>query len=98
MDPNPPPLLRPSQVIKVADFGLARTFQVPLQTYTSGVVTLYYRAPEILLGCSKYGPELDVWSIGCIFGGLFWIFIIFIISAIVRMVIARENGLKCNGK
>eukprot|EP00667_Euglena_gracilis_P004512 EG_transcript_4536 len=55
-------------VIKVADFGLARTFQVPLQTYTSGVVTLYYRAPEILLGCSKYGPELDVWSIGCIFG------------------------------
>ena len=36
--------------IKIADFGLARTFGLPLKTYTHEVVTLWYRAPEILLG------------------------------------------------
>jgi len=36
--------------LKIADFGLARTFGLPLKTYTHEVVTLWYRAPEILLG------------------------------------------------
>ncbi|XP_022084244.1 cyclin-dependent kinase 2-like [Acanthaster planci] len=53
--------------IKLADFGLARAFGVPLRTYTHEVVTLWYRAPEILLGCRFYLPAVDVWSIGCIF-------------------------------
>ncbi|XP_032945523.1 cyclin-dependent kinase 3 isoform X2 [Rhinolophus ferrumequinum] len=53
--------------IKLADFGLARTFGVPLRTYTHEVVTLWYRAPEILLGSKFYSTAVDVWSAGCIF-------------------------------
>lgn len=53
--------------IKLADFGLARAFGVPLRTYTHQVVTLWYRAPEILLGSKFYSTAVDVWSIGCIF-------------------------------
>ncbi|XP_064467474.1 cyclin-dependent kinase 2-like [Ornithodoros turicata] len=53
--------------IKLADFGLARAFGVPLRTYTHEVVTLWYRAPEILLGARFYSTSVDVWSLGCIF-------------------------------
>ncbi|RWS30781.1 Serine hydroxymethyltransferase-like protein [Leptotrombidium deliense] len=53
--------------IKLADFGLARNISLPIRTYTHEVVTLWYRAPEILLGARFYGPSVDVWSIGCIF-------------------------------
>jgi serine/threonine protein kinase len=53
--------------LKLADFGLARAFSVPLKTYTHEVVTLWYRAPEILLGGKQYSTAIDVWSIGCIF-------------------------------
>eukprot|EP01064_Diplonema_japonicum_P004431 TRINITY_DN1288_c0_g1_i3.p1 TRINITY_DN1288_c0_g1~~TRINITY_DN1288_c0_g1_i3.p1 ORF type:complete len:381 (+),score=100.58 TRINITY_DN1288_c0_g1_i3:36-1178(+) len=53
--------------LKIADFGLARDFQYPMQTYTQETVTLWYRAPELLLGALKYTPEIDIWSIGCIF-------------------------------
>lgn len=52
--------------LKLADFGLARAFSVPLRPYTHEVVTLWYRAPEILLGMSKYATPVDVWSLGCI--------------------------------
>eukprot|EP00928_Gymnodinium_smaydae_P006644 TRINITY_DN12364_c0_g1_i1.p1 TRINITY_DN12364_c0_g1~~TRINITY_DN12364_c0_g1_i1.p1 ORF type:complete len:329 (-),score=76.77 TRINITY_DN12364_c0_g1_i1:107-1093(-) len=50
----------------LADFGLARAFSAPLKVYTHEVVTLWYRAPEVLLGQQKYGPGLDLWSLGCI--------------------------------
>lgn len=50
----------------LADFGLARAFSVPLKVYTHEVVTLWYRAPEILLGQERYGPPTDIWSLGCI--------------------------------
>ncbi|KAI9726803.1 MAG: Cyclin-dependent kinase catalytic subunit [Chrysothrix sp. TS-e1954] len=53
--------------MKLADFGLARAFGVPLRTYTHEVVTLWYRAPEILLGGRAYSTGVDMWSIGCIF-------------------------------
>ncbi|XP_012289017.1 cyclin-dependent kinase 2 [Orussus abietinus] len=53
--------------IKLADFGLARAFGVPVRTYTHEVVTLWYRAPEILLGTKLYSTAVDVWSLGCIF-------------------------------
>ncbi|XP_028415487.1 cyclin-dependent kinase 2-like [Dendronephthya gigantea] len=56
--------------IKLADFGLARAFGVPVRTYTHEVVTLWYRAPEILLGCRYYSTPVDIWSIGCIFSEL----------------------------
>lgn len=53
--------------LKIADFGLARCFGVPLRAYTHEVVTLWYRAPEVLLGSISYSIGLDIWSIGCIF-------------------------------
>ncbi|XP_076242195.1 cyclin-dependent kinase 2 [Calliopsis andreniformis] len=53
--------------IKLADFGLARTFGVPVRTYTHEIVTLWYRAPEILLGTKLYSIAVDIWSLGCIF-------------------------------
>jgi cyclin-dependent kinase 2 len=53
--------------IKLADFGLARNFNIPLRAYTHEVVTLWYRAPEILLGTKLYTTSVDIWSLGCIF-------------------------------
>ncbi|XP_014676709.1 PREDICTED: cyclin-dependent kinase 1-like [Priapulus caudatus] len=54
-------------VIKLADFGLGRTFGIPVRVYTHEVVTLWYRAPEVLLGSSRYSTPVDIWSIGTIF-------------------------------
>jgi cyclin-dependent kinase 2 len=53
--------------LKLADFGLARAFGIPVRTYTHEVVTLWYRAPEILLGSKHYATPVDMWSVGCIF-------------------------------
>ncbi|XP_022946994.1 probable serine/threonine-protein kinase At1g54610 isoform X1 [Cucurbita moschata] len=59
-------------VLKIADFGLSVFFDsqstVPM---TSRVVTLWYRPPELLLGASQYGAEVDLWSAGCILGELY---------------------------
>jgi serine/threonine protein kinase len=52
--------------IKLADFGLARTYELQVVTYTNEVVTLWYRSPEILLGEKRYSPGVDIWSVGCI--------------------------------
>lgn len=59
-------------VLKIADFGLA-TFYEPdqEQPLTSRVVTLWYRAPELLLGATEYGAAIDMWSSGCILAELF---------------------------
>jgi len=61
-------LLSHHGILKVGDFGLAREYGSPLQAYTAIVVTLWYRAPELLLGIKEYSTPIDVWSIGCIFG------------------------------
>lgn len=53
--------------IKLADFGLARTYYYPLKEYTHEIITLWYRAPEVLLGTEKYSTTVDLWSVGCIF-------------------------------
>jgi len=53
--------------IKLADFGLARAFGVPVRNFTHEVVTLWYRPPEILLGEKIYSTAVDIWSLGCIF-------------------------------
>lgn len=58
---------RESLNIKLADFGLARVYTYPLREYTHEIITLWYRAPEILLGMEKYYPTVDSWSVGCIF-------------------------------
>eukprot|EP00472_Partenskyella_glossopodia_P010560 CAMPEP_0197525022 /NCGR_PEP_ID=MMETSP1318-20131121/10569_1 /TAXON_ID=552666 /ORGANISM="Partenskyella glossopodia, Strain RCC365" /LENGTH=296 /DNA_ID=CAMNT_0043078171 /DNA_START=74 /DNA_END=964 /DNA_ORIENTATION=+ len=53
--------------LKLADFGLARAFGIPVRSYTHEVVTLWYRAPDVLLGSKKYSTPIDMWSVGCIF-------------------------------
>ncbi|KAJ1570098.1 kinase subunit of RNA polymerase II carboxy-terminal domain kinase I [Nowakowskiella sp. JEL0078] len=51
--------------LKLADFGLARSMAKNSKTdYTNRVITLWYRPPELLLGATKYGPEIDMWSAG----------------------------------
>ena len=53
--------------LKLADFGLARAFSIPLRPFTHEVVTIWYRAPELLLGATEYSIAVDMWSVGCIF-------------------------------
>ncbi|MGH0133522.1 UNVERIFIED_CONTAM: hypothetical protein FKN15_052978 [Acipenser sinensis] len=53
--------------LKLADFGLARAKSIPSQTYSSEVVTLWYRPPDVLLGATDYSTGLDMWGVGCIF-------------------------------
>nr|AEE61929.1 unknown [Dendroctonus ponderosae] len=60
-------LISANGVIKVADFGLGRAFGVPVRIFTHEVVTLWYRAPEVLLGAARYSCPVDIWAIGCIF-------------------------------
>lgn len=59
--------------VKIADFGLARLFQSPLRPMSdvdAVVVTIWYRAPELLLGAKHYTKAIDLWAIGCIFAEL----------------------------
>ncbi|XP_028119707.1 cell division control protein 2 homolog B-like [Camellia sinensis] len=56
-----------ASVVKIADFGMARAFDFPLRAYSPEVVTIWYKAPEILLGSPVYSMAIDVWSVGCIF-------------------------------
>jgi cyclin-dependent kinase len=48
--------------LKLADFGLARAFGIPVRNYTHEVVTLWYRAPDVLMGSRKYSTQVDIWS------------------------------------
>ncbi|OCF58122.1 CMGC/CDK/CDK9 protein kinase [Kwoniella mangroviensis CBS 10435] len=65
--------------IKIADFGLARSWThdalMPphlANEYTNMVVTRWYRAPELLLGDTHYGPAVDIWSLGCVLGEMYF--------------------------
>lgn len=53
--------------LAICDFGLARKFGEPIKPYSTNIVTLYYRSPEILMGTKTYSTEVDMWSVGCIF-------------------------------
>ncbi|KAL3524681.1 hypothetical protein ACH5RR_013053 [Cinchona calisaya] len=58
--------------LKIADFGLSNIYQPkPKRPLTSRVVTLWYRAPELLLGSTDYGVGIDLWSAGCLLGEMF---------------------------
>ncbi|XP_071784932.1 cyclin-dependent kinase 10-like isoform X2 [Asterias amurensis] len=63
-------LLTDKGCLKIADFGLARTFGLPVQPMTPRVVTLWYRAPEVLLGSVTHTTAIDMWAAGCIIGEL----------------------------
>ncbi|KAL9244194.1 hypothetical protein vseg_017996 [Gypsophila vaccaria] len=65
-------LINNDGVLKIGDFGLATFFKPDQkQPLTSRVVTLWYRAPELLLGATNYGVAVDMWSVGCIVAELF---------------------------
>ncbi|KAI8074119.1 protein serine/threonine kinase [Gongronella butleri] len=53
--------------LKLGDFGLARAFGIPVRNYSRDVVTLWYRAPDVLMGSKQYSTSIDLWSAGCIF-------------------------------
>lgn len=59
-------------LVKIGDFGLARIFQAPLRSLSENgvVVTIWYRAPELLLGSRHYTSAVDMWAVGCIFAEL----------------------------
>ena len=61
-------LITENDEVKISDFGLGRGTGVPIQAYTNEVVSLWYRAPDILLGSKMYDNSIDLWSAGCIFG------------------------------
>ncbi|KXS22109.1 protein serine/threonine kinase [Gonapodya prolifera JEL478] len=52
--------------LKLGDFGLARAFGIPVRSYSNEVVTLWYRAPDVLMGSRQYSTSIDLWSAGCI--------------------------------
>ncbi|KAI8917626.1 kinase-like domain-containing protein [Powellomyces hirtus] len=52
--------------LKLGDFGLARAFGIPVRSYSHEVVTLWYRAPDVLMGSRQYSTSIDLWSAGCI--------------------------------
>ncbi len=71
--------------LKLADFGLARAFGIPVRCFSTEVsanhgplvimalyvqvVTLWYRPPDVLMGAQVYTTTIDMWSAGCIFAG-----------------------------
>lgn len=55
-------------IVKLCDFSLARHLMVSVDNHTKKVASLWYRAPELLLGGEALGPQLDVWSLGCVLG------------------------------
>jgi cyclin-dependent kinase 8/11 len=66
-------LITSSGIVKIGDLGLARLIYEPLQPLTSGdkvVVTIWYRAPELLLGARHYNKAIDIWAVGCVMAEL----------------------------
>ncbi|KAI9254643.1 serine/threonine-protein kinase pef1 [Sporodiniella umbellata] len=57
--------------LKLGDFGLARAFGIPVNTFSNEVVTLWYRAPDVLLGSRMYSTSIDIWSAGCIMAEMY---------------------------
>lgn len=57
-------------MVKLGDFGLAASFGSPSRPMTPTVMTIWYRAPELLLGARAYGPAVDVWAMGCVLAEL----------------------------
>lgn len=63
-------LINKTGELKLADFGLARAFGIPVRCYSAEVVTLWYRPPDVLFGAKLYNTSIDMWSAGCIFAEL----------------------------
>jgi cyclin-dependent kinase 7 len=63
-------LIAADGTVKLADFGLARSFADPGRPMTSNVITRFYRPPELLYGCYHYAGNVDIWSVGCVIAEL----------------------------
>ncbi|KAG5176144.1 kinase-like domain-containing protein [Tribonema minus] len=61
-------LINANGCLKIGDFGLARSMHEHMKQLTSKVITLWYRPPELLMRATLYGTDVDMWSVGCIFG------------------------------
>jgi casein kinase II subunit alpha len=59
----------PKHTLKIVDFGLAE-FYFPDKDYSSKVASMYYKAPELLLGSVKYDYAVDIWAAGMIIAGM----------------------------
>jgi non-specific serine/threonine protein kinase len=64
-------LINKHNQLKLGDFGLARAFGIPVNTFSNEVVTLWYRAPDVLLGSRMYSTSIDIWSAGCIMAEMY---------------------------
>lgn len=64
-------LISKSGQLKIADWGLARSWSEDMKRLTNRVITLWYRPPELLLGCHQYSSKIDMWSVGCIIAEMF---------------------------
>lgn len=64
-------LISKNGTLKIADWGLARSWNEQMVRLTNRVITLWYRPPELLLGCIQYTPKIDMWSVGCIIAEMF---------------------------
>ncbi|MES1919756.1 Cyclin-dependent kinase 18, variant 2 [Bonamia ostreae] len=65
-------LINNKMELKIADFGLARIYNVENErSFSNQVVTLWYRAPDILMGSKNYSTSVDIWSVGCIFAEMY---------------------------
>ncbi|KAL7886854.1 hypothetical protein AOLI_G00045750 [Acnodon oligacanthus] len=77
--------------LKLADFGLARAFGIPVRCYSAEVVTLWYRPPDVLFGAKLYSTSIDMWSAGCIFAELANAGMFIIQSACPCIIMCREE-------
>lgn len=57
--------------LKIIDFGLSRSVEVPFSDLTDYVITRWYRPPELLLENTNYTTAVDIWSVGCVFAELY---------------------------
>ena len=53
-------------IFQICDFGLSRSSSLPVYGLSADVVTIWYRAPELLKGNKKYSTKIDIWSVGCV--------------------------------
>ncbi|KAJ9455268.1 Cell division control protein 2-like protein A [Diplonema papillatum] len=58
---------KPLHTVKICDFGMVRHAASPDRLVSREAMTVYYRAPEVMMGCFTYGLPCDVWSAGCVF-------------------------------
>merc|ERR1712002_876783 len=79
-------LINKNGEFKLADFGLARAFGIPVRCYSAEVVTLWYRPPDVLFGAKMYSTSIDMWSAGCIFAGQFFFVFVFFSSSFLSVL------------